>query len=83
MNKGHINSTFECLMTVVVGLFYYLFLCAVLPGVRWLYSQIYNAFPSSCKGHMLSWLTPFNLSFAGVCVVPILVVLFLKPFAWM
>jgi len=26
MNKGYINSSFECLMTVLVGLFYYLFL---------------------------------------------------------
>lgn len=54
-----------------------------MPGVRWLYSQIYNAFSSSWKGHMLSWLTLFNLSLAGVCVVPILVVLFLKPFTCM
>lgn len=81
--KGYINSIFECLMTVLVGLFYYLFLRAVLPGVRWLYSQIYNAFSSSWKGHMLSWLTLFNLSFAGVCVVPVLVVLFLKSFTCM
>lgn len=82
MNKGYINSNFEYLVIIVVGLLYYLFLQAVLPGVRWLYSQIYNAFSSSWKGHMLPWLSPFNLSFSGVCVIPILV-LFLRPFAHM
>lgn len=65
MNKGYIKSNFECLVTILVGLLYYLFLQAVLPGVRWLYSRIYNAFSSSWKGHMLPWLTLFNLSFAG------------------